>query len=456
MMTEVLDREKRTKLHLACIDGDFALVETLIASGAQLNIRDRWGNEPLKYAMIEGHAEVIRALNEAGAKLSQENSVDLICKLCRSAAEGDVTTVKSLLNSNVSVNAVDYDHRSALHLAASNGKLEMVQCLLNMGASTATEDLWGSNPKDYAVQSNHDLVHEELCRDDKKQSPALPEDWLPKYCDREIIEERRRAAPFRSVSMSNLMEAIDGRAGRVGRKMSHATWREYAEVGDLDRFSKLARYELGSGLRATHTSNICSGEGSILSHTDRLLLAGSASHSLFGDQVDVSGLAQGVQCCARQDDDRSEPSGPDGLLESPWSPPAAEQVWPTGSQDELEIKCSLGSGVMRAEDGHLALVQHIFAHGTDVNRQAMHRHYAINHGAACGATGLCAIGLAGPAGYCDKEEIPRQLLRRSNSMVSSCYTQTEGLTHYSTPSDSQDRHISTLLHSRAAPSSWEN
>ncbi len=48
------DRDKRTPLHLACIDGDISLSKTLISncSGASLDLKDRCGNEPMKYAIM--------------------------------------------------------------------------------------------------------------------------------------------------------------------------------------------------------------------------------------------------------------------------------------------------------------------------------------------------------------------------------------------------------------------
>ena len=51
--------------------------------------------------------------------------------LCHAAASGDAKKVRVLLHKNkVDVNAADYDKRTALHLAASEGQYEIVKILL--------------------------------------------------------------------------------------------------------------------------------------------------------------------------------------------------------------------------------------------------------------------------------------------------------------------------------------
>ena len=67
----------RNSLHSACIAGDLALVKLIVSDGARMDLKDRWGNEPLKYAMLQGHVDVIRYLKQAGAALSPESRIDL-------------------------------------------------------------------------------------------------------------------------------------------------------------------------------------------------------------------------------------------------------------------------------------------------------------------------------------------------------------------------------------------
>lgn len=62
------------------------------------------------------------------------------------ASEGSVEDMKMLLDEGGDPNAKDYDHRSALHLAASEGHLEAVKLLLDRGAMVNPKDRWGNTP----------------------------------------------------------------------------------------------------------------------------------------------------------------------------------------------------------------------------------------------------------------------------------------------------------------------
>ena len=61
------DDSGRTLLALAAMDGDFEIVEMLLAAGADVDIRDDKRRSPLYYAMVNGHKDIVSALLEAGA-----------------------------------------------------------------------------------------------------------------------------------------------------------------------------------------------------------------------------------------------------------------------------------------------------------------------------------------------------------------------------------------------------
>lgn len=48
----------------------------------------------------------------------------------------------------------DYDNRTALHVAVSNGHLECAQFLVQMGADLNIKDRWGNSPLDEAIREN--------------------------------------------------------------------------------------------------------------------------------------------------------------------------------------------------------------------------------------------------------------------------------------------------------------
>ena len=58
----------------------------------------------------------------------QRNAAEKRALLCHAAASGDIATVHWLLDQpEVGVDSGDYDHRRALHLAACEGRLDVVR-----------------------------------------------------------------------------------------------------------------------------------------------------------------------------------------------------------------------------------------------------------------------------------------------------------------------------------------
>lgn len=60
------------------------------------------------------------------------------------ACRGDVRGVEDLLNQGVDVNSIDLDDRTALHIAACEGHVEVVELLLSRKANIDARDRWGS------------------------------------------------------------------------------------------------------------------------------------------------------------------------------------------------------------------------------------------------------------------------------------------------------------------------
>eukprot|EP00930_Biecheleria_cincta_P005172 TRINITY_DN106087_c0_g1_i1.p1 TRINITY_DN106087_c0_g1~~TRINITY_DN106087_c0_g1_i1.p1 ORF type:complete len:1056 (+),score=200.47 TRINITY_DN106087_c0_g1_i1:102-3269(+) len=75
--------------------------------------------------------------------------------LCRAASLRDVSHLRQVIaRHRVDVNTFDYDSRTALHVAASEGCREIAECLVDeFGASVNPLDRWGSTPYDDAVSS---------------------------------------------------------------------------------------------------------------------------------------------------------------------------------------------------------------------------------------------------------------------------------------------------------------
>lgn len=79
---------------------------------------------------------------QQGAADPQGSPVDKIASLLQYASTGDVEGVRQILDGGLSVNARDYDGRTALHLAASEGNLGVVKLLLERNAKVNIVDRW--------------------------------------------------------------------------------------------------------------------------------------------------------------------------------------------------------------------------------------------------------------------------------------------------------------------------
>ena len=94
--------------------------------------QDRWGGTPLNDALRHRHAPVIAYLYERGATVGAINDDDPATELCKAAAKADITRLRLLVREKgYDVNVGDYDRRTAIHLACSEGNLQVVQVLID-------------------------------------------------------------------------------------------------------------------------------------------------------------------------------------------------------------------------------------------------------------------------------------------------------------------------------------
>ena len=90
-------------------------------------------------------------LCEAGAELGWEET-DVASALCDRTRQGLLPELRLLVKCGASVNAADYDKRTCLHLAASEGLHTLAAFLLEAGAHINAKDRWGGTPLRDAVR----------------------------------------------------------------------------------------------------------------------------------------------------------------------------------------------------------------------------------------------------------------------------------------------------------------
>ncbi|KAK2838536.1 hypothetical protein Q7C36_013350 [Tachysurus vachellii] len=82
-----------------------------------------------------------------------------IMNILLAAYRGDLHTLRRYFLSGADVNAVDYDGRTALHVAASEGRLEVIKFLMeSTGANCTLKDRWGNTALQEAIRCNQGPV----------------------------------------------------------------------------------------------------------------------------------------------------------------------------------------------------------------------------------------------------------------------------------------------------------
>lgn len=84
--------------------------------------------------------------------------------LLEHCSKGKYSVVQQKLESGAKADFADYDRRTPLHLAATEGHDKVVEILISYGADLDAEDRWGSTPVDDAKNNGHEHVVDVLVK----------------------------------------------------------------------------------------------------------------------------------------------------------------------------------------------------------------------------------------------------------------------------------------------------
>ncbi|KAL2898579.1 Potassium channel SKOR [Bienertia sinuspersici] len=171
------ESEIALKVNNAAYYGELNQLKNSLNAGADLKKTDYNGRSPMHIAASRGHVDIVRFLIQEGADVNEPGAriyiKDVGPFLCTVVLSEDVEYLKRLLSNGVDPNSRDYDHRTPLHVACSQGLYLMAKPLVEAGAHVLLKDRWGNTPLDEAWTTGHkNLI--KLLEDAKSAQLSLP------------------------------------------------------------------------------------------------------------------------------------------------------------------------------------------------------------------------------------------------------------------------------------------
>lgn len=138
------DRSIHTVTPLWCssVAGNLPVVKCLVRLGANINANSDTGSTPVRSACFMTNIDVVKFLCENGADIRKPNQNGGTCLI---NSVQSVELCAYLISKGIDVNAKDIQHKTALHYAIQEHRLETVQLLLENGADPFAKSRYGDD-----------------------------------------------------------------------------------------------------------------------------------------------------------------------------------------------------------------------------------------------------------------------------------------------------------------------
>ncbi|XP_070568618.1 ankyrin repeat domain-containing protein 6-like isoform X8 [Ptychodera flava] len=150
------DKNSRTAVHYAALNGHATTIKACIQQGCEPDIQDVAGRSPMHLAVTDGHVEAVRALIEEGCPVDRQDQVNGNTALHEAAWNGYSKSVEVLVGyGRANVHAANRSGMRPLHMAVQNGHNESARVLLRNGTHPDTRNNHGETPLHIGATHGH-------------------------------------------------------------------------------------------------------------------------------------------------------------------------------------------------------------------------------------------------------------------------------------------------------------
>uniref|UniRef100_A0A8C6L2I1 Ankyrin repeat domain 44 n=1 Tax=Nothobranchius furzeri TaxID=105023 RepID=A0A8C6L2I1_NOTFU len=155
---EVSCKDKRgyTPLHAAAARGEITVVKHLL--NLAIDEPNAFGNTALHVACFNGQDAVVSELIDYGANVSQSNNKGFTPLHFAAASTHGALCLEFLVNNGADVNVQSRDGKSPLHMTAVHGRFTRSQTLIQNGGEIDSMDKDGNTPLHVAARYGHELL----------------------------------------------------------------------------------------------------------------------------------------------------------------------------------------------------------------------------------------------------------------------------------------------------------
>ena len=158
-----------------------AVIQAMIAAGADVNTPNGEGVSPLEEALLHGHdalADILRRHGASEPQAAAVNPVDRPDVMCWATARNDIALVERLLDQGADIEGQSsINDGPALHWAAWRGRSEMVRLLVERGADIYYEGRYGAAALGMAIHGSAHCVDPEAGSTMHRYLPAEHGDY---------------------------------------------------------------------------------------------------------------------------------------------------------------------------------------------------------------------------------------------------------------------------------------